>query len=376
MRFRRSFCFALCFGTALPAAAQEFASDSAVRTMLGERIGSRRGMGFVVAALEQGKTPRIYTAGVSGISGLHLDENTVFEIGSITKVFTTSLLAEMVARGEVKLGDAVSKYLPAAVRVPSRNGRQITLEDLATQTSGLPRLPTNMHPADPSNPYADYSVAQLYEFLPNYTLPRDIGSRYEYSNLGIGLLGHVLAQRAGKTYEDLLRERILDPLGMSDTRITLTPSMKLRMAQGFDAQGTPMSSWDIPTLAGAGALRSTAADMLKFLAASLDPASQPLGRILAHARLPRHDADRPRNSIGLGWHIVEIFGTTATWHNGGTGGFRAFIGIDGARHRGVIVLSNLSVTPDDIGFHILEPKVPLVMHRGGANVPARAVRRQ
>jgi len=359
-RSRRSLCIASFLVAARPAAAQEFAGDSAVRTMLGERIGSRRGMGFVVAALEQGKTPRIYTAGVSGISGLPLDENTVFEIGSITKVFTTSLLAEMVARGEVKLGDPVAKYLPASVRVPSRNGRQITLEDLATQTSGLPRLPTNIRPADPSDPYADYTADKLFEFLATYTLPRDIGSRYEYSNLGMGLLGHVLALRAGKTYEDLLRERILDPLSMSDTRITLTPSMKPRMAQGFDSEGTPAGSWDMPTLAGAGALRSTAADMLKFLAATLDPASKPLGQILAQARTPRHAADRPRNSIGLGWHIVDIFGTTVTWHNGGTGGFRAFIGIDDARRRGVIVLSNMSLTPDDIGFHILEPKVPLV----------------
>ena len=345
--------------SSFPAGAQEFASDSAVRVILGGRIGARRGMGFVVAALERGKPPRIYTAGISGIAGLPLDSNTVFEIGSITKVFTTSLLADMVARGEVKLDDPVSKFLPRGVRVPSRGGKHITLEHLATQTSGLPRLPSNLRVVDQQNPYASYTVDELYQFLSTFALTRDPGSQYLYSNLGMGLLGHVLALRAGKSYETLLKERILDPLGMNDTRIELTPAMKSRMAQGFSSVGEPVKAWDLPTLAGAGALRSTAADMLRFLAASLDSTSHPLGRVLAQARKPRHDADVPRNRIGLGWNIVEVFGTTATWHNGGTGGFRAFIGIDEPRQRGVILLANASVVPDDIAFHLLEPKVPL-----------------
>jgi CubicO group peptidase (beta-lactamase class C family) len=132
------------------------------------------------------------------------------------------------------------------------------------------------------------------------------------------------------------------------------------MALVFDAQGTPTRTWDLPTLAGAGALKSTANDMLKFLAANLDSTSTPLGRVLASARVPRHEADRPGNNIGLAWHIVDLFGTTATWHNGGTAGFRTFMGMDEARHRGVIVLTNSANTPDDIGFHLLEPKVALV----------------
>jgi CubicO group peptidase (beta-lactamase class C family) len=117
----------------------------------------------------------------------------------------------MVAKGEVRLDDPVAKYLPTSVRVPSRNGKQITLIDLATQSSGLPRMPNNFTPADNANPYADYTVAQLYAFLSGYELTRDIGSRYEYSNLGVGLLGHALALRAGKSYEDLVTERILRP---------------------------------------------------------------------------------------------------------------------------------------------------------------------
>jgi CubicO group peptidase (beta-lactamase class C family) len=124
-----------------------------------------------------------------------LNGDTVFEIGSVTKVFTSLLLSDMVQRGQVALTDPVSKYLPAGVKMPQRNGKQITLLDLATHTSGLPRIPGNFKPKDPANPYADYSVAQLYEFLASYELPRDIGAQYEYSNLGGGLLGHVTAVR-------------------------------------------------------------------------------------------------------------------------------------------------------------------------------------
>ncbi|MEO8576617.1 MAG: serine hydrolase [Gemmatimonadales bacterium] len=337
----------------------QFARDSLVKSILADRVASKRGMGFVVAVLERGKSPRIQTAGVSGLDGVPLDGNTVFEIGSITKVFTGALLADMVSRGEVRLDDPISKYLPTTVRVPSRNGKQITLLDLSTQSSGLPRLPNNLRPADQANPYADYSVAQLYEFLSGYTLPRAIGAKYEYSNLGVGLLGHVLSLRAGKPYGQLIKERILNPLGMNDTGIELSPSMKSRMAQGFDAAGTPMHLWDLPTLAGAGGLRSTANDMLKFLAANLDSSSAPLGKVLTRARTPIREADRPGNRIGLNWHFVDVFGSTLTWHNGGTGGFRTFIGIDESRHRGVIVLSNSTITPDDIGFHLLVPQIPL-----------------
>ena len=332
--------------------------DSAINAILTDRIARKRAMGIVVATLEQGQAPRIYTAGIAGIAGVPLDGNTVFEIGSITKVFTNTILADMVRKGEVSLDDPVSKYLPASVHVPERNGTKITLLDLATQTSGLPRLPTNLRPADFRNPYADYSVQQLYDFLASYSLPRDIGSQYEYSNLAMGLLGHALALRAGKSYEALVKERVLEPLGMHDSGITLTPTMKSHMAQGFDANGTPVSLWDLPTLAGAGALRSTANDMLKFLAANLDSVNGPLAAAMTMARAPRRPVGA-NNSIGLAWNTVPLFGTLVTWHNGGTGGNRAFIGIDSQHHRGVIVLANTTISPDDIGFHLLVPQIPL-----------------
>ncbi|MEO5904058.1 MAG: serine hydrolase, partial [Gemmatimonadaceae bacterium] len=294
-----------------------FPSESGIKSTIDNRVSTKRAMGMVVATLEKGQAPHVYTAGVSGIAGLPLDANTVFEIGSITKVFTNTILADMVRRGEVKLTDPISKYLPASVHVPQRNGRRITLLDLATQSSGLPRLPTNLKPADMANPYADYTVRQLYDFLTTYSLTRDIGAQYEYSNLGMGILGHVLALRTGKSYEALVKERVLIPLGMHDSGITLSKAMKSRMSQGFDANGAPMSLWDLPTLAGAGALRSTANDMLKFLAANLDSATVPLGPAMAMARAPRM-AIGPNNMIGLAWNTVTVFGLPVTWHNGGT----------------------------------------------------------
>jgi len=171
-----------------------------------------------------------------------MDGNTIFEVGSVTKVFTSLLLADMAQRGQVALTDPVAKYLPAGVKMPERNGRQISLEDLATHTSGLPRLPSNLSPKDAANPYADYSVEQLYQFLSGYQLTRDIGPQYEYSNLGGGLLGHVLARRAGMDYEKVVRSRICEPLGMRSTSITLSDDMKTRFAVGHNGPIANMST--------------------------------------------------------------------------------------------------------------------------------------
>lgn len=337
--------------------AQSWPGDSAVTAALHQRLGSKQGVGIVVATVEKGKPAKILTAGGSG-SKAALDGNTVFEIGSVTKVFTTALLADMVARGEVRLDDPISKYLPSTVRVPARGGKQITLLDLATQSSGLPRLPNNLKPADMRNPYADYSVQQLYAFLSSYELPRDIGAQFEYSNLGVGLLGHVLSLRAGKSYEALVTERILGPLKMNDTHIVFTPEMREHLATGHDATGVVVANWDLPTLAGAGALRSTANDMAKFLAANLDSTSGPVGRALATAHVPLRDADRQMR-IGLAWLTINPFGTPIVWHNGQTGGYHSFIGFDPAKARGVVILTNQGASIDDIGLHLLDDRFPV-----------------
>jgi CubicO group peptidase (beta-lactamase class C family) len=347
---------------AVQLSAQSWPSDSALKAALQQRVASKSGVGIVVATVEKGRSPRVVTAGNSG-SAAPLDGNTVFEIGSITKVFTTALLADMVQRGEVRLDDPISKYLPTTVRVPSRGGKQITLIDLATQSSGLPRLPNNLKPANMMNPYADYTVQNLYDFLSSYELPRDIGSQFEYSNLGVGLLGHVLALRAGKSYEALLTERVIEPLRMRDTRIMFTPEMREHLAPGHDAGGAVVANWDLRTLAGAGALRSTANDMAKFLAANLDSTMGPVARALAFAHVPLRDAGSPQMKIGLAWLTLDQFGTPVVWHNGGTGGYHSFIGFDQAHGRGIVILTNQSANIDDIGMHALDTRFPLTVVR-------------
>lgn len=339
-----------------------FPTDAQIRDLLVERIDKQhQSVGIVVGVIDSTGRRTISYGRFDTGDNKAVDGDTIFEIGSATKVFTSLLLADMVQRGEVALTDPVAKYLPAGVRMPERNGRQITLEDLATHTSGLPRLPSNLSPKDAANPYADYSVEQLYQFLSGYQLTRDIGSQYEYSNLGGGLLGHVLARRAGMDYEKLVRSRICEPLGMRSTAITLSEEMKTRFAVGHDATMQRVAYWDLPTLAGAGALRSTANDMLTFVAANLGYVKSPLAPAMAAMLTVRRPTGVPGLEIGLAWHILTRDGHEIVWHNGGTGGFRSFIGFERKTGMGVVVLSNAE-TPagvDDIGQHLLNANAPL-----------------
>jgi CubicO group peptidase (beta-lactamase class C family) len=240
--------------------------------------------------------------------------------------------------------------------MPMRKGRQITLLDLATHTSGLPRLPSNLKPTDPENPYAEYSVQNLYDFLSGLKLTRNIGSQYLYSNLGGGLLGHVLSLQAGMDYECLLRSRICESLGLSDTAITLSTELKARMATGHNSDLQPVPLWDLPTLAGAGALRSTANDLLSFLAANLGYLESPLAPAVAKMLTVRRSTGNPNCMVAIGWHILARHGREIAWHNGGTGGFRSFMGYDQTRGLGVVVLSNTGTAAgvDDIALRLLE----------------------
>jgi CubicO group peptidase (beta-lactamase class C family) len=273
--------------------------------------------------------------------------DTVYEIGSVSKVFTGVLLAILVLDGTVRLDQPVQELLPDTVKVPAFDGRRITLLDLTTHTAALPRMPTNFAPADLTNPYADYSVERMYAFVSAWKLPYAPGTKYLYSNLGAGFLGHALALRAQKSYEDLLIARIARPLGMKSTRITLTKEMRRRLAAPHDRWLKLAHAWDIPTLAGAGGIRSTARDMLTFLRANL-VRKHALAEPLATARRA-HFAGPP--AVGFGWHIGQ---NGSRWHNGQTGGYHAFAAVDTKRKRAVVVLSNTANgVPDLLGRQIL-----------------------
>ena len=338
--------------------------DSEIRKILVERVDTfHQGVGIVVGVIEpQGRRMVAYGSLNQG-DPRPLNGDTIFEIGSATKVFTSLLLADMVQRGEVALADPVAKYLPADAKVPERGGRAITLVDLSTHTSGLPRMPSNFNPKDPANPYADYTTELLFQFISSYQLTRDIGSQFEYSNLGGGLLGQALAHRAGVDYEALVRSRITGPLGMNSTGITLSPQMKARLAVGHNDKLVTVPNWDLPALAGAGALRSSVNDMLTFLAANLGYVKSPLAPAMAAMLSVRRPTGAPGGGeIGLGWLITKPSEDEIVWHNGGTGGYRSFIGYDAKTRVGVVVLSNTFTASgvDDIGMHLLDSHVPLL----------------
>jgi CubicO group peptidase (beta-lactamase class C family) len=332
-------------------------SDTEIRKILADRIGAESaGLAMVVGVIDANGRRVIAYGSLAKENNRRADRDTVFEIGSMTKVFTSLVLVEMARRGEVAVDDPVSKYLPASVKTPDRNGQKITLADLSTHRSGLPRMPSNFNPKDAANPYVDYTVQQLYDFLSGYKLERDIGAQYEYSNLGAGLLGQALALRAGTSYESLVRARICDPLGMADTRMTLTPDMKARLAAAHNMALEPVPNWDIPTLSGAGAFRSTANDMMKFLAAYLGYDKTALAPAMADAISIRSIHENAESQMAYGWEVKTRDGNTIIWKGGATGGYRTYMGFDPKSRVGVVVLSNmLRPAMDEIGPHILQP---------------------
>lgn len=329
-------------------------------------------MGVEVALIERGRVSS-HGFGATREGGPAPDERTVFEIGSVTRTFTGLLLADLVDEGRVRLDQPVAELLPSGVRVPDYQGQPITLVDLATHTSGLPRLPANLLeqlslPGYALDPYAHYSEADLFEFLASYQLEAAPGTVEEYSNLGFGLLGYALSRADGTSYANAVERRITAPLGMLDTAIALTGEQRARFASGHspDLETQPEWTFQAPT-EGAGALRSTARDMATYLMAqrAAPPSGEPdagTAENAERAALRRsieltHQVFRTRDGAlqnGLGWSVwpeLEL-----VLHNGGTGGFDSFVLFDKRYDLGVVVLSNTrgyDRFTDSLGFALL-----------------------
>ena len=327
--------------------------------VLAERaMGSGRRIGLVVGCLAGGEQRVVGYGRRRRDAQDPPDGATVFEIGSITKVFTGLLLADLAEQGLVGLEDPLADHLPASVPVPTRGGRQLTLGDLASHAGGLPRDPKGTLGrwlGDRHNPNAGLSVEELYGGLARTRLRRQPGQRVKYSNLGAGLLGQALASAAGQPYEALVRERICVPLGMPDTVVTLTGEQTARLATGHTRRRRPAPPLELPALAGAGALRSTATDLLGFLEANLDPARTPLAAQIERTQRPRLRAAK-RVEVGLGWLLAHPPGAAGPvlWHNGGTSGFRSFVAFVRETHTGVVVLSNTARSVDRLGLRLLK----------------------
>jgi len=329
-----------------------------VRETVEKRIAEGITPSIAIAIIDQNGT-QYFNFGKTSETGEEVDEHTIFEIGSITKVFTGILLAQQVLAGDLKLDDNINDYLPTEVKIPVMGDQEITFGNLTDHTSGLPRMPYNFAPANLNNPFADYTVVQMYEFISNYQPIRTVGSEYEYSNIAQGLLGHLLAENKNTSYENLMIRTIADPLGMNETKIEFDQRMKDNLALGH-SNGQVVENWDIPTLAGAGAIRSSTSDMARFISANLGYTESTVTAAMELSHEIRHDK-AGNMKVAMGWHIKKGENGAVFWHNGGTGGYRTFVGFVKETGKGVVLLTNSSAGADDIGFHLLDPGTKLSM---------------
>jgi D-alanyl-D-alanine-carboxypeptidase/D-alanyl-D-alanine-endopeptidase len=326
-------------------------SDADIPTMLKERIDrDEMGIGIVVGLVDTNGS-RVFSYGKMKVGeNRQVDGDTLFELASITKVFTALVFQDMADHQELQLNDPVKQFLPSTVKMPSYKGREITLVDLATHTSGLPSIGFGvwhilMHLHDP---YAGFGEKELYKFLSHYKLTNEIGTKVEYSNLGMELLGQALSLRAGTNYEALLLSRICKPLQMNSTCVNLTTELRPRFATGHSYWGKPVADWSCP-LPGDGGLRSSANDMLKFLSAEIGLTTSSLSEAMAKTQVPRH-LMKGNASVGLGWVVMVRKDTNANtvWHNGASSGYTSCIAFNKKSHRGVVVLCNSDDDVDDL----------------------------
>jgi CubicO group peptidase (beta-lactamase class C family) len=341
--------------------------------------------GVAVGVLKDGQGS---VHGYGTVGGTLPTGDTMFETGSVTKVFTTALLSILVTEGVVALEDPVAKLAPELVGYPP----QITLQRLATHTAGLPKMPSNILGSmlrDRGNPYAAYSTEDLLRFLTKHppSTRRLEARQVDYSNVGVALLGTLLARRLGDSYEAAITSKICEPLGMVDTCIQLKPDQERRMAAPHNSRGKPSRNWDLPAFAGAGALRSTAYDLLTFLDAHLGGVNSTLTSPLQDCHAVRSSTfapplllqrlvarvsgldlshDRTREGMALAWTVGRLPSGEAQvhWHHGASGGYRTFVGFVKEKRIGAVVLANSSLrmqegilgttATDRVGFAALE----------------------
>jgi CubicO group peptidase (beta-lactamase class C family) len=313
-------------------------------------------VGLSIGILQGGKTSFYgYGETVKG-NGKVPDVGTLFEIGSISKTFTATMLGLAVGEGKIKLDDPVNRYLPDSIPSLQYEGKEATIRTLSNHTSGLPRMPGNFQQTvvNGKDPYGNYTIRDLYHFLHDLKLGRAPGSEFEYSNLAVGLLGTILQKEYNKGYEELLLSLVARPLGMADTRVNIRPVDSARFASGYDDKGVYNGPWNLSAaFAGAGAIRSTARDMLKYAAAEMGGPGVPAP--LAQAMQLTHSVtfQDGRNRIGLGWILLTAGGEDILFHNGGTGGYRSWVGINLKKKIAVVVLSNCGIGVDEEGMRMM-----------------------
>ena len=329
----------------------EFTISDTLKETIRERVDNGTHQSLFVGIIDKNGIEQYYY-GNTAKDGTPIDENTVFEIGSISKVLTSLILADMVVNGEVSLDDSIDQFLPENVQTPSFDGHSIALLDLATHTSGLPVMPNYPPNPDLDKEY-EFNKAGLYEYLSDFEIHREIGSQYEYSNTGGSLLGHVLSLQSGKSYEMTLKERVLDKLGMDSTCVHQCDEIRDQFAKPH-ALGELVDEVGLDDdMAGAGGVKSSGKDMLTFLSYAMDFEDSEMRPAFELTQTANHQINEML-FIGLGWHMIDDGERNIVSHNGATNGFASFVGFDSDSNEGVVVLTNSQVLVDEIGLDILD----------------------
>lgn len=346
---------AVALGWPIAARALEAApTDALLRARLQDR-----GVGLAAVQV-RGERIDVHVQGRARVDAAEpLRSDALFEIGSITKTFTALLLADAVVRGQLALTDPVETALPDGTRLRDSAGAPIRWVDLATQRSGLPRLPGNMQPSTPSDPYNDYVEPQLLAFLRGFTPSAERGARYEYSNFGFGLMGYALGRALGSDYPSALASRVLQPLGLTDAYLALPGRNFDRLPGGHDAERRPVPHWHLDVLAGAGGLVMTGDMLARYARAALGVRDTPLREAFALALREHAPGPSEKISQGLAWMRVPLKSRTLLNHDGGTSGFSSSLWLDPSRQRATAVLSNAAVEVDDLTLHLLDDSLPL-----------------
>jgi len=369
----------------------EIFSNKLASQYLGNRPGA-----LVIGVYNNGVQQIFYYGETELHNGKKPDSTSVFELGSLTETFTSLLYADQVIKGKINEDDKLSNFLPVDVPAPvyqhvicepyktetglydngsgdnmqlkftpyickpdtSTEPQPILLCYLSTHTSGLPDKPFNFHKKEKSNPYADYSTEDMYEFLRGYSMIQPIGFEYKHSEIGVAVLGKALSLKSGKDFETLLIENLLDRMQMNDTRIKLSEEMNKKFLSGYTQKGNPAPRWTGDVYAPVIGLHSTPGDMMKFLSLNISLNKSSVTNLLDYTHNPRIKSGKlaePGIEVGLGWRInpaTEQY-SSVVWQSGLTGGFASYIGFNEAEHVGVFVLSSVSEDVNDIGLKIL-----------------------
>jgi CubicO group peptidase (beta-lactamase class C family) len=327
-------------------------TDKKLDSLARSYIQKANTVGLSIGLLRNGVT-HIYNYGETAMGNEKMpNENNIFEIGSITKTFTSALLAYYVNEGKVKLNDPVTRYLPDSVAT-NKELQSVTLAMLSNHTSGLPQLPDNFenHSSNPLDPYKDYTKQDLFSYLKNCKLNSKPGETYVYSNLAVGLLGTILEGVSGKTFEEMVEDIICKPLGMQSTAQHLSPALKQRFVTVYNEDGRATPAWNFSALAPCGALRSTVNDLLIYARANMIKSDTKLSKAfeLTHQVTFSKDA-----KLGLGWHIIVVNNIEYYFHNGGTYGCSSYLAFNAEKNIAIVILSNSGLSTDELGTAILK----------------------